>query len=121
MNEFVALEILNTHGEMLAQGQVDATQIMCQQYPDLTTYFQIAEGLSEVLKMVPVSAEFIANLQTTLLDYHSDDSGLWVNDTRRGWVIGGVAVGSAVTGIAAYALHRFLYNDAPAATAAHAA
>lgn len=113
MNEFVALEILNVHGEMLAQGQADATQIMSQQYPELATYFQIAEGLSHVLQMVPVSAEFIANLHTTLMQSPPSDPDLWIGDARRGWVIGGVAVGSAVTGLAAYALHRLRQPELP--------
>lgn len=117
MNEFVATEILNTHGEMLAQGQTDATEVMCQQYPELATYFRMAEGLSLVLTMVPISAEFVANLQNTLLHTPPSEPGLWVNDSRRGWVIGGVAVGSAVTGLAAYALHRLRQPDSPAVSA----
>jgi hypothetical protein len=118
MNDFVALEILNTHGEMLARGQADATQVMCQQYPELATYFQIAQGLSEVLKMVPVSAEFVSNLQATLLHYPPSDPDLWIGETRRGWVLGGVAFGSAVTGLAAYAFHRLRTPDVPAAAPA---
>ncbi len=116
MNELVALEILNTHGEMLARGQVDATQIMCQQYPELTTYFQIAEGLAEALKIVSLSADYINNLQSALLDYPAAEPNLWITDTsRRGWMIGGVAVGSAVTGLAAYALRRLRQPEVPAA------
>ena len=120
MNSKLAREILNAHGDMLAQGQ-DTTLTMGDLYPDLETFFWIAEGLSEVLRLVPVSAEFVAQLHASLLQMPLEPQPELEVDGRRGWVIGGVAVGSAVTGLAAYALHRFMNTETAPAVQAQAA
>ena len=119
MNSKVAREILNAHGDMLAKGQ-DTTQTMCELYPELETFFLIAQGMSEVLEMVPVSAEFLAHMQSLFLDTATPEPVLVDQDNRRTWMVGGVAVGSALTGLAAYAFHR-LRQEPEAATVAQAA
>lgn len=100
MNNKLAQEILSKHADNLVCGQ-DVTDKLATQYPELASLLEIARGISHEYVMVPVAAEFAADLGEDLLNTPltlSEEDG---QPTKIGWIIGAAAVGvgSAVTGI----------------------
>ena len=111
MNDNLAREILMSHADTLAAGH-DVTETLAARYPELAPLLRLAREIDGVLEAVAISAEFYETLKATLLQtplvLNGDDVGV-ESAERPSWQVGGaVALGSAATGLAVYAIRRFL-------------
>lgn len=108
MDSNLKREILVMHADVLNTG-TDVTEVLASRYPEIATLLYLAQSLHKSLQMVPVSAEFVTDLQRELVRAHLSSPSrqpLLEEQAANNWVIG-AAVGSAVTGLAVLAARRF--------------
>lgn len=109
MNYRIAREILMSHADSLRQGY-DVTEDMAARYPELEPLMRMAQQVKGVLQIVPVSAEFAADLQHELMNapYKVIEAPAEAQHQQKGLIIGVAAVASAATGVAVWAISRLL-------------
>ncbi len=111
INDNLARDILMSHADTLAAGH-DVTATLAARYPDLAPLLWLARDVEGALEQVAVSAEFVRSLRASLLLTPTNSVAEQpdpVSAERPNWQVGGaVALGSAITGLAVYAVRRFI-------------
>lgn len=116
INDKLAREIVSAHADALRHGY-DVTDVLAGRYPQIAPLLRIAQDVNAALVLLPVPLAFRAALHADLLRARParDDAPAHAANAGPGWVIGSVAVGSAVTGLAVYLLRRMSAQGRPAA------
>ncbi len=111
INDNLAREILMSHADTLAAG-FDVTDTLAERYPELAPLLWLARDVDSSLEKMAVSAEFVRSLRASLLQSPQmvpTEQGAPESAERPSWQVGGaVALGSAATGLAVYAMRRFI-------------